>query len=152
MGSGSTTSLMFLFYVVYYLGAEDAADVMSRPRGVPKRRKKRSGSWRTRISVRYTGFILAPAEGLWPSATYGAIWPLGVGDKNYYEGEEGKCQQKLLKRRGRRRRKMLFNIFFSGRNDTVSVQSQPKRMAASAQVKNTIYEFLTYTIFYKKYI
>ena len=27
----------------------------------------------TRISARYAGLILAPAEGLWPSATYGAL-------------------------------------------------------------------------------
>ena len=28
----------------------------------------------TRIAARYTGLILAPAEGMWPLATYGALW------------------------------------------------------------------------------
>ena len=40
----------------------------------------------TRIAARYVGFILAPAEALWPSATYGALRAFSVGGY-YFDGE-----------------------------------------------------------------
>ena len=54
----------------------------------------------TRISARYAPFILAPAEGMWLSATYGALWapwvafdPLMQAELvggEYCDGGEGK--------------------------------------------------------------